>query len=113
MTRISTPLFAIIAAVVVILSLAVMGAVVGLEIANRPVSTVVELYGGLTVTTIPSLLALVIAKDTNYVVKNGLKNDIIQGVGVEAAKVASNLANGVAPIVTDTPIAPDKEHPYA
>lgn len=110
MNRLSTTQFAIIVSAVVVLALATMAAVVGLEIANRPVSTVVELYGGLTITTIPSLFALVVAKDTNYTVKNGLKTDIINGVTQEAAKVAAAVATtGTVPVIPDPP----KDNPYA
>lgn len=97
----STGRFVALVALVVVIVLAGFGSVVGLELAGRPVATVLELYGGLMVTTIPSIAALAVARDTNHTIKNGLPGAIAdetaKRVAGDAAVVAATLLTTPAP----------------
>lgn len=70
--------------------------VVALTIAGKPVSTVVYLMGGLTVTTIPGILAWSKIVDVQHDLRNGTGDLIAQKAAnltaSKAAEVAATLA---------------------
>lgn len=81
---------------IVALVLIVVSAVVGLEVAGRPVGTVLQLSALVAAPTIVTLLGLIKAADTNHVVRNGLATDVAQKVAENAAELVTAQAAAAA-----------------
>lgn len=81
-----------------VVALAFLGilSIVALEIANKPVSTVVYLMGGFTVTTIPSLIGLLKVSQLSHDVHNGIQDSIAQKAADKVAETAAVVAAGLA-----------------
>lgn len=88
-----------VAGIVAVLALG-LGAVVGLELAHRPVATVVELYAAVGVPSVLGLLNFATIRQVRYDLHNGVQDQIAAkaaeltsvAVGADAAKVAAALA---------------------
>lgn len=85
----STVRYTVTVAAIVILALGALGAVIGLVLANRPVSTVAELFTAILIPTITSLLGLAKTAQLRDEVHNGVQDSI-------AAKTAELVASEVA-----------------